>query len=82
MNPWLSLTVCLLLICLAPFKAGSADQEPEREMLQVLELLERWEILKNIEMLTQMEKLGLMEPSLAEKGPSEDPQEKEKEGKQ
>lgn len=61
------------------FTALRAEEEPDREMLRLMELLQEWEIINNLDMMRQLETVERIEETSAERGYQESPpEEKEK----
>lgn len=59
------LFVFLPLCCATP----KAQEQPDREMLRLLELLEEWEIINNLEPLKQLDILEQLRETATEQDP-------------
>ncbi len=59
------LFVFLPLFCATP----RAEEQPDREMLRLLELLEEWEIINNLEPLKQLDILEQLREASTEQDP-------------
>lgn len=61
------------------FAVPRAEEQPDQEMLQLMELLEEWEIINNLEPLNQLDILELLKETPTEPDPQNSPwEEKEK----
>ena len=70
-------TVLIVFFCPFYFCASRAQEEPDREMLRVMELLQEWEIINDLDTIKQLVTLERMEETSAEMR-NQEPQSEEK----
>lgn len=69
------ITVFLLLFHPSVFAGAKEEEQPDREMLRIMELLEKWEIINNLELMRQVDTLEGVEEISTEPGLQRSPRE-------